>query len=116
MFFYGDPIGNALDISSERTARASADLSNESKIKTLEDRVERLCLLNQALWELLRERLHLTDADLAAMAQTVDLRDGIADGKISSAAVRCPSCQRVCNSRHAQCLYCGQLFEKPLFG
>ena len=68
------------------------------------------------MWELIRDRMNLTDADLERLANEVDMRDGQADGKITAQAVRCPSCSRVCNSKHHKCLYCGQLFEKPLFG
>lgn len=98
-----------------REARAEA-VTYQSNIKELQHQVERLSLMNQALWELIRERAGLTDADLETKAREVDLRDGLADGKLSTIAVKCPSCLRVCNSKHHKCLYCGQLFEKPLFG
>lgn len=94
----------------------SESLELRSEVKELQRQVERLALLNQALWELLRERANLTDADLEARAYDVDMRDGVNDDKITTQAVRCPSCSRVSNSRHAKCLYCGQLFERPLFG
>ena len=88
----------------------------KSELRELQRQVERMALLNQALWELLREKLQLTDLDLEAMAQQVGMRDGVADERITAQAVRCPNCSRVNNSRHAKCLYCGQLFERPLFG
>ena len=91
-------------------------LETRSEVRELQRQVERLAMLNQALWEILRERLGLTDADLEAMAYEVDMRDGVADERITAQAVRCPNCGRVNNSRHAKCLYCGQLFEKPIFG
>lgn len=91
-------------------------LENRTDIRDLQNQIDRLCLLNQALWELLQERLNVTDAALEAKAQEVDLRDGKADGKISEVAVRCPTCQRVCNSKHDKCIYCGTLFQKPMFG
>ncbi len=87
-----------------------------AELRDLQDQLERSSLLNQALWELLRERVKLTDEDLLAKAHEVDMRDGAPDGKMTPTAVRCPSCERVCNSRHAKCLYCGQLFDKPVFG
>jgi hypothetical protein len=92
----------------------NADQSAE--MRDLQDQFERTTLLNQALWELLRERVQLTDEDLLAKAQEIDMRDGVADDKMTPTAVRCPSCKRVCNSRHAKCIYCGQPFEKPVFG
>ncbi len=82
----------------------------------IRDQVERLALLNQAMWELVSERLKLTDADLEKKAQEVDLRDGVQDGKMSTHPLRCPSCGRISNSRHRKCLYCGLLFEGSAFG
>lgn len=87
-----------------------------TEVVMLRAQVERMALLNQALWELVRARLQLSDADLERMVNEVDLRDGVADGRITPQPVRCPSCGRVSNSRHDKCMYCGQLFEKPMFG
>ena len=99
-------------------AQRAIQAANEARsaLSDLEHQVARLSLLNQALWELIRERLRLTDADLEQMARQVDLRDGREDGEMSARAVRCPTCGRVNNSKHSKCLYCGQLFEKPVFG
>ena len=98
-------------------ARANqTTLEHRTAIQDLSHHIERLSLLNQALWELLREHLNLTDADLQAKALEVDLRDGVQDDKMTTRAVACPTCNRVSSSRHFKCLYCGQLFERPLFG
>ena len=72
--------------------------------------------LAQALWEILRDKAKLTDADLENMARDIDLRDGIKDGEISAHPVRCPACKRVSNSKHYKCIYCSQEFERPIFG
>ncbi|HEO71588.1 MAG TPA: hypothetical protein ENN80_10015 [Candidatus Hydrogenedentes bacterium] len=92
------------------------DLVLRAKVKDLEHHMARLSLLNQALWELIRERAHLTDADLEEKAREIDLRDGVEDGKITGTPVRCPSCGRVSNSKHYRCMYCGLEFEKPVMG
>ncbi len=99
-------------------SQRAAEMANEARtaIRELQDEVDRLALLNQALWELIRARLGVTDADLERMAYDIDMRDGRSDGKITAHAVRCPACGRVSNSKRAKCLYCGQLFEKPVFG
>lgn len=97
-------------------AARSVAYEARSEAKELSHQVERLSLLNQALWELIRERLNVTDADLEKRAMEIDMRDGIQDNKISARAVRCPTCHRISNSKHFRCLYCGQLFEKPVFG
>ena len=97
--------------------RSGADSINETaRVAELEHQVARLMLLNQALWEVLRPRLKMTDADFEQVVREVDLRDGVEDGKITHNAVKCPQCSRVSNSKHYKCLYCGLEFEKPIFG
>ena len=98
---------------SDLTARANLVAT---ELGELRDQVERLTLLNQALWELLRDRVRLTDADLEKKAQEVDLRDGVLDGKMTKHPLRCPNCSRVSNSRHRKCLYCGLEFQGDVFG
>ena len=88
----------------------------EARVRELEHQVARLSLMNQAVWEILREELRLRDEDVEQRAYEVDMRDGTADGQMNAGPVRCPSCNRVSSGKHYKCLYCGQLFEKPLFG
>lgn len=85
-------------------------------IRELEHQIQRLKLLNQALWELLRERAKMTDDDLVQKAEEIDLRDGVADGRMTETALKCPQCNRISSSKHWRCLYCGLEFEKPVMG
>lgn len=87
-----------------------------SRQKNLEQEVRRLTLMNQALWEVLRQRLGLTDEDLLQKVKEVDLRDGIEDGRMTEVGLECPTCGRVSSSKHWRCLYCGQQFERPIMG
>lgn len=87
-----------------------------AQLRDLEHEVQRLKLLNQALWELVREKAGWRDADLEQKAQEIDLRDGVEDGRISHAPLRCPRCGRISSSKHWKCLYCGLEFEKPVMG
>ena len=120
MFFPTGGMGsfNTADSMARETANAAmqAAASQKSEIEVLREQVERIALLNQALWELVRDRLQLTDADLEKIAQEVDLRDGKQDGRLSEHPLQCPQCGRVSNSRHKKCLYCGLLFEGDAFG
>ena len=98
-----------------RTTDARTSPVQASEIRELRDQVERLALMCQAMWELVRARASLSDAELEKLAQEIDLRDGMADGKLTSHPVKCPNCGRVSNSRHKKCLYCGLLFEGDAF-
>jgi hypothetical protein len=88
-------------------------ISQDRTITELEHHIARLSLMNQALWELLRDRLNLSDEDLAAKVNEVDVRDGVKDGMITQGPLQCPRCGRISNSRHYKCLYCGLAFERP---
>lgn len=107
-----------MDRGTSARARSSENIALETKedIRELRHQVERLSLLNQALWELLQAKAGFSDADLEQKAHEIDLRDGVADGKMGGSALTCPTCRRVSNAKHYKCLYCGELFEKPLFG
>jgi hypothetical protein len=85
-------------------------------IRELHHQIERLTLLNQALWELLRTKISLTDQELEQKIHEIDVRDGIEDGRMTKTALKCPTCGRVSSSKHWKCLYCGQEFEKPVMG
>lgn len=106
------------NVSAQRSAPTDATTRRDwsSEVRGLQQEVERLKLLNQALWELIRDRTDLTDAALTEKAQEVDLRDGMEDGRMSHTRLKCPKCGRVSSSRHWRCLYCGLEFEKPVMG
>ncbi len=78
-----------------------------AQVEDLQQRLESLTLATQALWELLRAQGRFTDQDLQEKMLEVDLRDGEADGKITSSVVNCPSCGRRGRSSRRRCVYCG---------
>ncbi len=82
--------------------------SLQSEVSELKRRVAKMALLNQAMWELLRERIGLSDADLERKATEIDLRDGVQDGAITPVPVKCSACGRTSSSRNERCMYCGQ--------
>ncbi len=73
----------------------------------LRDKVERMALVNAAMWSLISDKLGITADELMAKIREVDAMDGRADGKISSNAKSCPKCNRIMNSTTGNCLYCG---------
>jgi hypothetical protein len=93
----------------------NVDYSLRSRVIDLERKLHRLELTNRVLWEMMRDGLKLTEAEMEKRVKAIDLRDGVADGKITEVPMRCPSCKRVSSSRHWKCLYCGQEFEKYVY-
>ena len=79
-----------------------------NRIAVLENRLARLTLINQALWEILRERENFADDLLALKVAEIDLRDGQLDGKSRSAPQTCPKCKRTLQVGSQRCMYCGE--------
>jgi hypothetical protein len=77
----------------------------------LEDRVDALSLICQAMWELLSEAVPDADVHLTDKVTEIDFRDGARDGKLGRIQKDCPNCQRRLHQRHLHCLYCGQVLE-----
>ena len=82
---------------------ATADRNVESLI----DRLDKLTLVNMAVWSLVSEQLELTEEQLVERVREIDLADGVEDGKVTAQVAKCPKCGRVMSPRHKKCLYCG---------
>ena len=90
------------------TARSKAGASKAQRyIANLEERVDKLLLVNMAVWELLKERTSLTEDDLQAKVHEIDMRDGVADSKVTQQIMKCHKCNRTMSPKHHKCLYCG---------
>jgi ribosomal protein S27AE len=100
--------------SSSSTANQANQKANDQqyRVRQLEQSIDRLLLINMAMWELMKSRTGLMESDLLRKMQEIDLRDGVADGRVTPQAAQCPKCGRVNSSRHKHCIYCGQ----PLAG
>ncbi|CAG0975598.1 hypothetical protein PHYC_01483 [Phycisphaerales bacterium] len=93
-----------------KTDQLSDSREHSAAIQRLEDRLDRLALINTAMWELIVARLGLTQQEIANQITEVDLRDGVLDGRIrpNDAPLKCSQCGRTLMQRHRTCLYCGQ--------
>ncbi|MEO8494248.1 MAG: hypothetical protein ABI614_04205 [Planctomycetota bacterium] len=77
--------------------------------------IDTLALSCAAMWELLSERLGVTEQELLAKIEEIDLRDGKLDGKIATAKLDCPACARSNNAKRGRCLYCGTVLPRAPF-
>jgi hypothetical protein len=109
------------DVPLARVANSTAnDAASEARgakreIALLEQRLERLALMTEALWTLLRDKLGASDEELMAVAREVDLSDGRLDGRVHRTSVQCPECGRMVSERHVKCLYCGTEIPRAPF-
>lgn len=69
--------------------------------------MRKMALVNQALYELLKERTGISDEDLRRRIREIDLRDGAADGRLDASPLRCPKCQSAVTVGALSCQYCG---------
>ncbi|MHB9130901.1 MAG: hypothetical protein ACYDBB_07395 [Armatimonadota bacterium] len=92
--------------------QAGTPPANEAEIRAaptasgLQAQVDKLTLVNMALWSLLKEKAGLTNEQLRRRIEQIDLADGQLDGRVRTEAKICPQCRRVISARHHRCLYC----------
>jgi len=87
-------------------ASGAADRAKETA-NQVDARVDRALLTMEAIWVLVRDRLGLTDEQLADKVVELDLNDGQLDGKVRRPPLQCPTCHRTTIRRLSSCIYCG---------
>jgi hypothetical protein len=93
-------------------------IRSQADIDVLKLYIERLSMIAEALWTILREQHGYSDEELMRRITEIDLRDGKLDGRITAdEAPRCPQCKRQHVARHRpMCLYCGGTIGADPFG
>jgi hypothetical protein len=89
----------------ESVSRAATDVRTQNEF--IQCDVEKLFMLTEALWTILKEKHGCTDAELVQRVQEIDLRDGKLDGKVAKVKPDCPKCSRKLMGKRPVCLYCG---------
>ncbi len=95
---------------SNRNSETKAD------VRELEFQVNKLELVTEALWRLLKQHTELTETDLIEMVSEIDLEDGRFDGKKAKKSYTdCPKCKRRISKDHPKCFYCGEVILRQPF-
>lgn len=113
VFFHilGPPAG---PVASAADTPSKSEVSRlRAQVEELQRRLDTMTLAAQAMWELLRLQGRFSDTDLLEKMQEVDLRDGEADGRITSGLVNCPGCGRRNRSTRRHCVFCGAGLPTP---
>ena len=80
----------------------------QTKVVTLEQRYERLRLTNMGMWQLMKQKLGVTDQELAAAVQSLVAESGQKGrNALGGRLTQCPACHRNVLSSAASCVYCG---------
>ena len=87
-------------------ASVSSSSSSLEAWAELDARVDRLLLVIEAMWSMLKEDGH-TDEELAARIAEIDNSDGVADGRKVLPAVTCRSCGSKVMVGIPRCQTCG---------
>ena len=101
--------GTDFNIQAGAAASDAQARSVRTDVEFLRADVERLLMITEALWGILKEKHGYTDDDLANRVMEIDRRDGAVDGRVArSPPGACPRCNRTLERKRAFCLYCGQ--------
>ena len=102
--------------SSASRAHSKADqVANE--VELLENKIDALALACQSLWEIVRDTTDVTQDDMIAKMEEIDMRDGVADGRITPQVQACGQCGRKTSRRRPRCIYCGaEISGNEVFG
>jgi hypothetical protein len=115
-------IANVLDdkdkkaISEQITSIEKITLDNRLKYnnQTVDDKINRVALVINSIWELVKSRMDLSDYDLQQKIIEIDLLDGKLDNKISSKVMTCSICGAGISRKFKKCQICGK--EYPEIG
>lgn len=94
-----------------RSAGSAQAGSTAGEFHDINDRVDRLLLVVDAMWSLLRES-GWTDEQLAQRIQELDESDGVADGRRTPQARRCPKCDAMVEPSRPACAFCGTAMDE----
>ena len=87
-----------------------------AEILELQLKVERLLIITEALWSILKEKHGFEDQELIKRMVEIDLRDGRLDGRVATTPPQaCPKCKRTLPKGKPKCMFCGELIPPTPF-
>src|SRR3954451_5154873 len=101
-----------------RTAKQAAEGAREKAVDAaagtidLKRRVEVLALANQALFEILKSRLGISEEEVILRMAEIDRGDGSQDGKMTPRVVSCRKCGRKVSTARFRCVFCGDVVKE----
>ena len=113
------PARSSYDVTAQlaaNSARAAARRA-ETEMTIMQGEIERLLMITEALWGMLKEQNAFDDNELVRRITEIDLRDGKLDGRMSKKEEprRCPTCDRALSKKRPFCIYCGTTVQTAPF-
>jgi hypothetical protein len=88
----------------------------KTSVQRLEARCDRLSLLCEALWTMVRDYGGFKEEELLERINLIDLEDGKLDGKKKTAGPRnCPKCSKAVSPRFHKCMFCSTPIQRDPF-
>lgn len=112
------PASAHVDATSAMAAQEARRQAGDARLaaQLLQGDVERLLMITEALWTLMKKEHGYTDADLIRLIAQIDARDGRIDGKVAATPpAPCASCGRIPAKHRPTCIYCGKPLIAPPF-
>ena len=95
--------------SAEATAAQNTAREAQASTELLSHDVERLLLITQALWTLMKQQQGYADDVLTNLIEEIERRKTIGDGAaVKDPPRNCPHCGRPNSANRLYCIYCGQ--------
>src|SRR5690606_1626327 len=95
-----------------RTAGARSAAQVVGGLHDVNERIDRMLLVVDALWSMLKEKGY-TDEDLAARIRAIDSEDGTVDGARKPLPRRCTKCDSMVEPGRGSCAFCGAAMDAP---
>ena len=102
-WWFNTPSGAVMAQADSAEAKAKEAIFETSSAQA---RIDRLVLINRAMWEILKERFSVSEEVLKAKALEIDLRDGRQDSKLRLQVRTCEGCGQILSSGRLTCLHC----------
>ncbi len=113
--FYPPVRNSQINISVESSG-GTVGQSARTEVELMRCDLERLLMITEALWQILKEQHGYEDAELVRRITEIDRRDGRVDGRVAAAPpVSCPRCGRTLERKRPFCLFCGQAIAHDPF-
>ncbi len=99
---------------SNQASRAAADVRLQNK--SIQADIEKLFMITEALWIILKEEHGYTEETLHQLIHDIDMQDGRQDGKVAKQQnPSCPQCGRTLIGKQTTCIYCGTAVTRDPF-
>ena len=109
--FYPMLLGSGISsgyASIEASAARSTAREAQTQVELLTHDVDRLLLISEALWTLMKQQHGYADDVLIKLIEEIDQKKTIVDGlAIKNPPQLCPSCHRPNSAKRMFCIYCG---------